>query len=58
VLDHGSARGRSVIGNGLNPTMAKARAELDWHPAHPGLVEEFRHDSHCKLPVGRPAPDR
>jgi len=27
-------------------TAAKARAELDWHPSHPGLVEEFRHGSY------------
>jgi nucleoside-diphosphate-sugar epimerase len=25
---------------------AKARAELDWHPAHPTLVDEFRHGSY------------
>jgi nucleoside-diphosphate-sugar epimerase len=25
---------------------AKARTELDWHPSHPGLVEEFRHGSY------------
>jgi nucleoside-diphosphate-sugar epimerase len=25
---------------------AKARAELDWSPSHPGLVEEFRHGSY------------
>jgi len=27
-------------------TAAKARIELDWHPSHPGLVEEFRHGSY------------
>jgi nucleoside-diphosphate-sugar epimerase len=27
-------------------TAAKARTELDWHPSHPGLVEEFRHGSY------------
>jgi len=27
-------------------TAAKARIELDWHPYHPGLVEEFRHGSY------------
>jgi nucleoside-diphosphate-sugar epimerase len=26
---------------------AKARAELDWHPSHPGLVDEFRHGSYA-----------
>jgi nucleoside-diphosphate-sugar epimerase len=25
---------------------AKARTELDWHPTHPALVEEFRHGSY------------
>jgi nucleoside-diphosphate-sugar epimerase len=25
---------------------AKARTELDWHPSHPGLVDEFRHGSY------------
>jgi hypothetical protein len=25
---------------------AKARAELDWRPTHPGLVEEFRQGSY------------
>ena len=25
---------------------AKARAELDWHPSHPGLADEFRHGSY------------
>jgi nucleoside-diphosphate-sugar epimerase len=93
VLENGSARGRYVIGNGLNPTVAelteaaavaadapgavpgsddeararlgeyfaevllldqgtdaaKARAELDWHPSHPGLVDEFRHGSYRKV---------
>ena len=24
-------------------TAARARAELGWHPSHPGLVDEFRH---------------
>jgi nucleoside-diphosphate-sugar epimerase len=90
VLEHDTARGYYVIGNGLNPTVAelteaaaiaagalgavpgsdeearerlgeyfaevllldqgtiaaKARAELDWSPSHPGLVEEFRHGSY------------
>jgi nucleoside-diphosphate-sugar epimerase len=27
---------------------AKARAELGWHPSHPGLVDEFRHGSYRK----------
>jgi nucleoside-diphosphate-sugar epimerase len=90
ILEHDTARGYYVIGNGLNPTVAelteaaaaaagapgavpgsdeearqrlgeyfaevllldqgtiaaKARAELDWSPSHPGLVEEFRHGSY------------
>lgn len=25
---------------------AKARAELDWHPSHPALADEFRHGSY------------
>jgi nucleoside-diphosphate-sugar epimerase len=28
---------------------AKARAELDWQPSHPGLVDEFRHGSYRKV---------
>ena len=27
---------------------AKARAELDWSPSHPGLVDEFRNGSYRK----------
>jgi nucleoside-diphosphate-sugar epimerase len=27
---------------------AKARAELDWHPTHPSLTDEFRHGSYRK----------
>lgn len=90
ILEHDTARGYYVIGDGLNPTVAelteaaaaaarapgavpgseeeartrlgeyfaevllldqgtnaaKARAELDWSPSHPGLVEEFRHGSY------------
>jgi nucleoside-diphosphate-sugar epimerase len=26
---------------------SKARAELAWHPSHPGLVDEFRHGSYA-----------
>jgi nucleoside-diphosphate-sugar epimerase len=90
TLEHDTARGYYVIGDGLNPTVAElteaaavaagapgavpgsdeearkrlgeyfaevllldqgtiaanARAELDWSPSHPGLVEEFRHGSY------------
>jgi nucleoside-diphosphate-sugar epimerase len=90
ALEDDAARGRYVIGDGLNPTVAelteaaavavdapgavpgsdeeararlgdylaevlllnqgtqaaKARAELDWAPSHPGLVEEFREGSY------------
>jgi len=90
VLEHDTARGYYVIGDGLNPTVAelteaaavaagahgavpgsdeearnrlgdyfaevllldqgtvaaKARAELDWSPTHPGLIEEFLHGSY------------
>ncbi len=90
ILEHDTARGYYVIGDGLNPTVAelteaaavaagapgavpgshdeartrlgeyfaevllldqgtnaaKARAELDWSPSPPGLVEEFRHGSY------------
>ena len=28
---------------------AKARAELDWRPSRPGLVEELRHGSYSKV---------
>jgi nucleoside-diphosphate-sugar epimerase len=93
ALEHESARGRYVVGNGLNPTVAelteaaavaagapgavpgsddeagarlgdyfaevllldqgtaaaKARAELDWNPSHPGLIDEFRHGSYRKV---------
>lgn len=92
VLEDGFARGRYVIGNGVNSTVAdlteaaaaavgapgavpgpdgeararlggnfaevllldqgtdapKARAELGWSPAHPTLVDEFRHGSYRK----------
>jgi nucleoside-diphosphate-sugar epimerase len=27
---------------------ARARAELDWHPTHPSLTNEFRHGSYRK----------
>jgi nucleoside-diphosphate-sugar epimerase len=30
---------------------AKARAELDWHPSHPGLVDEFRRGSYSRQPT-------
>jgi len=33
-------------------TAAKARTELDWHPSHPGLVEEFRHGELPQLTGG------
>ena len=90
VLEHDSARGYYLIGDGTNPTVAelteaaavavdapgavpgsdaeartrlgdyfaevllldqsadaaRARAELDWQPSHPGLVDEFRHGSY------------
>ena len=93
VLEHDSARGYYVVGDGSNSTVAeltegaavaagaagavpgsddeararlgdyfaevllldqgtdaaKARAELDWSPSHPGLVEEFRHGSYRQL---------
>jgi nucleoside-diphosphate-sugar epimerase len=29
----------------------RARAELDWHPSHPRLVDEFRHGSYRTTPV-------
>jgi nucleoside-diphosphate-sugar epimerase len=89
ALEDESARGRYVIGDGSNPTVAElteaaavaagapgavagsddeararlgeyfaevllldqgtdaanARAELGWHPSHPGLADEFRHGS-------------
>jgi nucleoside-diphosphate-sugar epimerase len=31
---------------------AKARAELDWSPSHPGLVEEFRSGSYRSVTAG------
>ena len=90
ALEDESARGRYIIGDGSNPTVAelteaaavaarapgavagsddeararlgeyfagvllldqrtdaaRARAELDWHPSHPGLADEFRHGSY------------
>jgi nucleoside-diphosphate-sugar epimerase len=95
VLEHDSARGRYVVGDGLNPTLAelteaaavavgasgavpgsdeeaharlgaladvllldqstvaaKARAELNWAPSHPGLVEEFRQGSYRNVAAG------
>jgi len=92
ALEDDSARGRYVVGDGLNPTVAelteaaavpagapgavpgsdeeararlgdpfaevllldqatdaaKARADLDWSPSHPGLVDEFRTGSYRK----------
>jgi nucleoside-diphosphate-sugar epimerase len=30
----------------------KARAELDWEPSHPGLVEEFRRGSYLQVATG------
>ena len=93
VLEHDSARGYYVVGDGSNSTVAEltegaavaagaagavpgsddeararlgdyfaevllldqgtdaanARAQLDWSPSHPGLVEEFRHGSYRQL---------
>jgi nucleoside-diphosphate-sugar epimerase len=93
VLEDDSARGRYVVGDGLNPTVAeltkaaadaagapgavpgsddeararlgdyfaevllldqgaaaaKARAELDWYPSQPGLIDDFRHGSYRKV---------
>jgi nucleoside-diphosphate-sugar epimerase len=90
ALEDDSARGRYVVGDGLNPTVAelteaaavaagapgavpgsddeararlgdyfaevllldqrtdaaKARADLDWSPSHPGLVDELRNGSY------------
>ncbi|MFL5866829.1 MAG: NAD-dependent epimerase/dehydratase family protein [Thermoleophilaceae bacterium] len=34
---------------------AKAQAELDWSPSHPGLVEEFRNGSYRKSPAAGPS---
>jgi nucleoside-diphosphate-sugar epimerase len=92
ALEDGSARGRYVVGDGLNPTVAelteaaavavgapgavpgsdeeararlgdyfaevlvldqgtdaaRAKADLDWSPSHPGLVDEFRNGSYRK----------
>jgi len=31
---------------------AKARAELDWHPAHPALVDELRNGTYRKVTAG------
>jgi nucleoside-diphosphate-sugar epimerase len=31
---------------------ARARAELDWRPSHPGLVEDFRHGSYRTVAAG------
>jgi nucleoside-diphosphate-sugar epimerase len=90
ALEDDSARGRYVVGDGANPTVAeiteaaavaagapgavpgtdneaksrlgeyfaevllldqgsdaaRARAELDWSPSHPGLIDEFRNGSY------------
>jgi nucleoside-diphosphate-sugar epimerase len=92
ALEHDTARGRYIVGDGSGPTVAelteaaavavgapgavpgsddearsrvgdafaevllhdarsnavRARDELGWHPAHPGLVEEFRNGSYRK----------
>jgi nucleoside-diphosphate-sugar epimerase len=99
VLEHDSARGYYVVGNGSNSTVAelteaaavaagapgavpgsddeararlghyfaqvllldqgtdaaRARAELDWSPSQPGLVDEFRNGSYRKSPAAGPA---
>jgi nucleoside-diphosphate-sugar epimerase len=99
VLEHDSARGSYVVGNGSNSTVAelteaaavaagapgavpgsdgeararlgdyfaevllldqgtdaaRARAELDWSPSQPGLVDEFRNGSYVKSAAARPA---
>ena len=96
VLENDSARGRYVVADGLNPTVAelteaaavavgapgavpgseeeararlgdyfaeallldqgataaRAQSELDWHPSHPGLAEEFRHGSYRQVTAG------
>jgi nucleoside-diphosphate-sugar epimerase len=96
ALEDYSARGRYVIGDGINSSVAelteaaavavgapgavpgsddeararlgdyfaevllldqgtdapRAQAELDWHPSHPGLVEEFRHGSYRNTMTG------
>ena len=96
VLEDDSARGRYLVSDGLEPTVAelteaaavavgapgavpgsddeararlgdyfaevllldqgttaaRARAELDWNPSHPGLVDEFRHGSYRKVIAG------
>ena len=31
---------------------ARVRAELDWHPSHPGLVDEFRNGSYSTVTTG------
>jgi nucleoside-diphosphate-sugar epimerase len=51
VLEDDSAHGRFVIGAEVllldqGTGAAKARAELDWQPTHPSLVEEFRNGSY------------
>jgi nucleoside-diphosphate-sugar epimerase len=95
VLEHDSARGRYLIVDGINPSVAelteaaavavgapgavpgsdaeararlgdffaevllldqsadaaRARAELGWHPSHPGLVEELRSGSYRRATV-------
>ena len=96
VLEDDSARGRYLVSDGLEPTVAelteaaavavgapgavpgsddeararlgdyfaevllldqgttaaRARAELDWNPSHPGLVDEFRHGSYREVIAG------
>ena len=32
--------------NAIPDRFAQARAELDWQPTHPSLVEEFRNGSY------------
>lgn len=96
VVEHDSARGRFIVGNGLNHTVAeiteaaaaavgapgavpgsddeakarlgdffaevllldqgtaaaRARDELGWSPAHPGLVDELRSGSYLRVTAG------
>jgi nucleoside-diphosphate-sugar epimerase len=96
ALEDDSARGRYVVGDGINASVAelteaaavavgapgavpgsddeararlgdyfaevllldqgtdapRAHAELDWHPSHPGLIEEFRRGRYRKATAG------
>jgi len=64
LQQHGHAEARARLGDYLAEVLlldqsadaARARAELDWRPSHPGLVEDFRHGSYRTWPSRAASP--